>query len=78
MNPEEHQRMTDLCQRIQVEQNPTEFTMLVDELNALLGQKEKRLENAQQKSRPEEQHSMAKLTGPSEENAVRRNFGSGE
>lgn len=52
--------MTDLCQRIQVEQDPTQFTKLVDELNALLGQKEKQLKNAQQKSRPEERNSMAK------------------
>ena len=48
--------MTDLCQRIQVEQDPTQFTNLGDELNALLGPKEKGLENAQQKSRPKEQN----------------------
>jgi hypothetical protein len=56
MTPEEHKRMTYLCQRIQVEQDPTQFTKLVDELNALLGRKEERLENAQQKGRLEEQN----------------------
>jgi hypothetical protein len=44
MTPEEKERMAALVQRIQVEQDQKKFTELVIELNALLGQKDKRLE----------------------------------
>lgn len=43
MNPEERERMKRLCERIQIEQNPHVFTKLVEQLNALLERKEKRL-----------------------------------
>jgi hypothetical protein len=36
MTVEQHERMTELCRRIQGESNPAEFTSLVAELSALL------------------------------------------
>jgi len=45
MTPEERERMNQLCERIQNEQNPQRFTKLVEQLNKLLETKEKRLES---------------------------------
>jgi hypothetical protein len=44
VTPEERERMAILCGRIAKEQDPREFTKLVDELNELLA-KETRVEN---------------------------------
>ena len=44
MTPEEQKRMNDLVLRIQTEQDHKRFGELVDELNALLAEKEKRIE----------------------------------
>jgi hypothetical protein len=44
MTPEEKERMAALVQRIQVEQDQEKFTELVTQLNALLAQKDRRLE----------------------------------
>lgn len=45
MNPEEQKRMSDLCHKISIEQDPNEFTRLVDELNDLLDRKEQQLQS---------------------------------
>jgi hypothetical protein len=43
MTPEERERMNDLCQRIQKENNPEIFDKLVRELNDLLELKHERI-----------------------------------
>jgi hypothetical protein len=43
MTPEEQKRMDSLVDRIQVEKNHAKFTILVEELNDLLGRRAKRL-----------------------------------
>lgn len=37
MTPEEHERLNNLCRRIEDEQNPKVFNGLLEELNELLG-----------------------------------------
>lgn len=44
MTPEERQLVNDLCTRIADEKDPSVFCRLVQELDALLARKEKRLE----------------------------------
>ena len=51
MTPEEHERMNELCNRLQVEQDNHTFTELVAELNNLLERKEGRLEERDQQKR---------------------------
>ena len=43
MNNEERQEMQHLCTLIQSEQDPVKFSALLEQLNDLLEQKEKRL-----------------------------------
>jgi hypothetical protein len=44
MSPEERERMHEICDQLQVEQDHTKFTQLMSELNNLLARKEHRLE----------------------------------
>jgi hypothetical protein len=44
MTPDERERMAILCERIAKEQNPQKFTQFVEQLNALLKAKGRRLE----------------------------------
>ena len=48
VTPDEHDRMSSLCQRIATEQDRTVFLELVKELNTLLNQKQDRLTKANQ------------------------------
>jgi hypothetical protein len=50
MTPDERERMNFLCERIAKEQDHTEFSKLVQELNDLLERKEHRLEDSTKKS----------------------------
>ena len=42
------ERWKQLCERVVVEQNPDKFMQLVDELNSLLEEKERRLDEQRQ------------------------------
>jgi hypothetical protein len=50
MNPGERERMNQLVEKIQVEKNHKVFIKLVEELNALLGRKEERLDAAERQN----------------------------
>ena len=50
MTPDERERMNFLSERIAKEQDHTEFSKLVQELNDLLERKEHRLEDSTKKS----------------------------
>ena len=49
MNPEEHERMKELCAKIQVEQDRDKSIDLLYQLNQLLGRKEQRLKELDNK-----------------------------
>jgi hypothetical protein len=50
MNPENRERMNQLCRQIQDEQDPDEFSALVAELEALLAENDRRLIEQQKPS----------------------------
>jgi hypothetical protein len=49
MTPQETERMNQLCRQIQDEKNPVKFSALIQALNDLLVDKEKRIGNSQTK-----------------------------
>jgi hypothetical protein len=49
MTPQETERMNQLCRQIQDEKNPAKFSALIQALNDLLVDKEKRIGNSQTK-----------------------------
>jgi len=51
MTPEERARLNEVVNRIQVEQDPTKFFALIEELNRLLESNHTRLTSTETKSR---------------------------
>jgi hypothetical protein len=56
MTPDERERMAILCERIAKEQDRDKFTDFVEQLNALLDHKDRRLRN---KTRPVKSYSFS-------------------